>query len=110
MSNKLIKVNISEESSAKLKSMMENLKEENTTIKINKQKLTSWIIIQFEKKQFIKSKEQIQKDHFDQLKHLQDTLKKLKKSQGNEKEELKTYLQAILGKKSQPKQNLITEV
>jgi hypothetical protein len=100
---KFYKINITEDANTKLETMLTNLTNNNSTIKINKQKLISWIIIQFENKYFLKSKEQIEKEHFDQLGQLQTVLKLLKESEGNPTDELKDYLRTII--KGTPLQN-----
>ena len=96
MNQKIYKVNISEDANTKIESMLTTLTNDNSSIKINKQKLISWIILQFENKYFQKYKEQIQKKHFDQLEHIQNTIKKLKQSQSHTSEELKSFLKTMV--------------
>jgi hypothetical protein len=103
MNQKIYKVNISEDANKKIESMLEDLGKENT-IKINKQKLLSWIIIQYEKTQFQKSKVQIQKDHFNNVEYLNSVLKKIKNTE-NQDEALKEYLKVLILKKPKKQAN-----
>lgn len=105
---KIAKVTMSLKAEDLLNQMVTKSNEGFSGGKVTKHDLLSWIVSSFAENYFERNRERIQADHFDRLAHLDNLVKRIKKSrhQGTEDPEAERQLNQLIENASKPKERI----
>jgi hypothetical protein len=95
------KIIVSAAADQDLEAMLKEVNDGFDSGRVKKAQLASWIITYFRQSAFSKQMENIRAEHFDQVAHLKNIIKRIEAAnESNEKVELEKLLNPLLGKSS----------